>query len=213
MIRKVLLLIVCLLLFPAYAFAETLDNGLVIDTTDWQPSLLEDAEAQLIYHADRGELELGIYTKRDLTSNRTHSWRDLSEEDLRTLADEIMRSQESTLTQLEDWSTFRSQQMQFLKFFGTVTNESGESKNFIQYLTIENGGTLQFSFYKSAAFSPQDIAVADAFVESAYFEELSDPSIDTNMILKLSGIALVIILLVASVIWNIRRYRKKLQKK
>ena len=205
----IITLLILLLLFPSYAFAETLDNGLVIDTTGWQSSILEDADTQLIYHADCGDLELGIYTKRDLTSNKAHSWRDLSEMNLRALATKIISSQKSTFTQLEEWSTFHTQQMQFLKFFGTVTNESGEAKHFIQYLTIENGGTLQFSFYKGVAFSSQDISVTDAFVESAYFKELLDPSIDTNTILKLTGVALLILLLVFSVMWNIQRYRKK----
>ncbi len=206
----IVVLLILIILFPASCFAVTLDNGLTIDTSGWQSSELEHSDDHLIYHGDQESLEVGIFTKRNLTSNRAHSWGALSEEELEALAAAVMNTQKDTVTNIEDWSTFCSQQMRFLRFTGKVTNEGNKSKNFVQYLTIENGGTLQFSFYKDTAFSAQDMSVMDNFVESAHFEELSEPSIDTAIVLKLAGILFIAVLLVASVIWNIRRYRRKI---
>ena len=213
MMMALLILIILIMLFPASCFAATLDNGLTVDTSGWQSSELEHPDAHLIYHGDLEDLELGIFTKRDLTSNRTHSWGALSEEELEALAAAVMDTQKDDSASVEDWSTFYSPQMRFLKFTGKVSNEEGKQKNFVQYFTIENGGTLQFSFYKDTAFSAQDLSVMDDFVGSAHFEESSEPSIDTVIVLKLAGILFLIILLAASVIWNIRRYRRKIQVK
>lgn len=205
------ILIVMFFLIPTLVYGESLDDGLHIQLpSSWNQTKLDNKDENLIYHAENGDLELGIYSKRDLKSNLTNSWANYSNEQLRDLAETAMDThKKKSGTVISNWSQFDNKQMRFLRFQGKVVNEEGDVKYFTQYTTIQNGGTLQFSFYKETNFTNADIAIMDSLVKSAHYDTITGRSVDTIIICKLSALLLVIVLLVGSVIWNIRRYRRK----
>lgn len=210
----IILLAAIFVLTPSFCFAEEFENGLTVDlSSDWTKSNLDNKDKNLIYHANNGELELGIYSKRDLKSNKINSWKQLSDEELMSLAETAINEQNPKKgVSIEDWSSFDNNQMRFLKFTGTITNKEDRQMQFVQYTTIQNGGTLQFTFYKDKAFDNSDIKVMDTIVSSAIFNEITEAAVDKKIILTFAGIIIAIVLLIASAVWNVRRYRKKLGK-
>ena len=193
--------------------AAELAEGLYIDIpNDFAEAEMKDKK--VLFHGFNNTLgiELGIYTQRDLQTNRVHSWADKTDAELSSIAAEAIAAQNEDTAAISGWSIFKNEQMNFIVFDGTITADTGEVLTYLQYCTIINGGTLQLTFYKNEAFTDDERQMTEGITQSAHYDKLSEPGIDTSIILKLGGIVLVIIGLILSVVWNIRRYRKKVRK-
>lgn len=190
---------------------STLSNDLnVILDKSWKSDSLDSKS--VLYHGfnDKKNLELGIFETRNYKTNREHSWSNYSKEELSYRAEESIKSQkESSPTKISDYSLYENEQLKFIAFAGTVTNDDNQTKNFLQYITVYNGGTIQICFYSDKKFNNAQLKVAEDFVRTCEFNKTAKPSIDRSIIIKLILIVIVIILLILSLVWNIRRYRKK----
>lgn len=197
---------------PTLCYAQDFDNGLYISIpSEWNEKPMDNKD--IIYHgnSETDKLELAISTKRNIQTNRINNWKDIPEAEIKKQANKSLEKQKKDNdTQLKKWELLETPQMRFLIFDGTITNNK-KTTFFTQYITIINGGTLQFSFYSKSPLTNHQKEVAESIVSTAHYDKITQASIDTKIILEVIGIFLVIILLIASVIWNIKRYRKKIK--
>lgn len=196
---------------PLPCLALTLENGLSLTL----PELWEETELDregLLLHAvsSDGRFELGLASNRTLRTNHVNNWKDVPLSQLEAQA-EALCGQESKQMRLTDWALLEQPQMRFLVFSGELLDEDsgGVTSSFTQYTTIVNGGTLQLSVYYDGALSAEEKETLDALAESLRFDMLTGRSYDRDLVLKLAGLAAVILLLLASLVWNILRYRRK----
>lgn len=194
------------------AFATELKDGLTIAIPDGYSETEIDGKGVLYHGVNVQGIELGIYEQRNLQTNKIHSWSDKTDEELATMAAHAIEEQDSENTTIEAWSLCTNEQMKYIAFEGSMTADSGDGMEFIQYCTFINGGTLQLTFYKAGEFTAGEKDLAQATAISAHYAHITEPGVDTAFILTLAGVGLVIILLILSVVWNIRRYRRKVKK-
>ena len=76
-------------------------------------------------------------------------------------------------------------------------------------MTIVNGGSLQITFYSDDSFTNAQDEIIKGVISSIKFTNITEPSIDKKIIIELSAIFIGIILLIGSVIWHIKRYRRR----
>ncbi|MBQ3292508.1 MAG: hypothetical protein IJH43_09155 [Mogibacterium sp.] len=216
-ITTIVLSVVLIVLTSAHSFAVDTEGGLHFDVHDgWEQTELGKKEKDLIFHGESKSLglELGVFTHRTIQTNLENNWIDLSEAELEAKAEDVINSQkENGDIIVNDYSILNTDQMRFIVFNGIVKNKESKEKNFIQYLTIVNGESLHFSFYSDTPLTKEQLAASEAIVHSARVDALTEKKIDNALIIKLAGLALVLILMIASVIWHVRHYRKKTMKK
>ena len=215
--RRLFCIALCALIIfcpSAISSAATFDDGLNVAISDrWIKEPLDSKG--LVYHGRSvdGQLEFSIITSRTLKSNLSHTWADLSDEELQSRAEDIAEKGADHII-LEDNRLLHTPQMKFIVFDGTIVDEeetSDKKTYFTQYTTIVNGGTLQFSFFRSdRPLDEKDKSITETIVRDAYYDKITTKAIDGKIAFYLAAAAVVVILLILSVIWNIRRYRKKI---
>ncbi|MGM9662957.1 MAG: hypothetical protein ACI3WR_07715 [Oscillospiraceae bacterium] len=196
---------------PLPCQALTLEGGLSLTLPDsWEETELDREGLLLHAMSGDGRFELGLASSRTLRTNYVNNWKDVPVSQLEEQA-EALCSQTSKQMRLTGWSLLEQPQMRFLVFSGELLDESSGAvtSGFTQYTTIVNGGTLQLTFYYDGALSDSDRAEFDALAESLRFDTLTGRSFDRDLVLKMAGLAAVVLLLIASLVWNILRYRRK----
>ena len=198
----------------AISSAATFDDGLHVPISDrWVKEPLDSKG--LVYHGRSvdGQLEFSLLTSRTLKSNLSNTWAGLSDEELKAKAKDVVKKGADNII-FDDNRILHTPQMKFIVFDGTIIDgEEGSDKKtyFTQYTTIVNGGTLQFSFFRSDhPLDENDQSIAESIVKDAYYDKITTKAIDGKIAFYLAAAAVVVILLILSVIWNIRRYRKKI---
>jgi hypothetical protein len=214
-VLSLFLILTCGLELPcrAVTLEENLSvEGLSVSLPDsWEEEDLN--RTGVIYHAvcEDGGLEMSIYTARSLRSNLINNWNSLPEEQLRSQAESAC-GKERNGTRYDAWQLFTTDQLTFLRFDGVMLgSDESTTAYFSQYTTIANGGTLQVTFYRTdRQLSEDEQSDAAGIVRSLHFDTLkTERSIDRKIAIQLAVLTLVILALIASVILNIRRYRRK----
>ena len=212
-IVAVIMSVILMVLAPAYAFAIDTESGLHFDIPNgWDQTDLGKKEKYLIYHGECASLglELGVYSHRTIQTNLENNWINYSEDELKAQAEMAINNQkEGGDTNITDYSIMNTEQMRFIVFDGVVKNKESEEKNFTQYLTIVNGGSLHFSFYSDEPLTEFQLSESELILRSTTADALTEQRIDTSLVFKLVGLGIVLLLMIASVIWNVCRYRKK----
>lgn len=169
-------------------------------------------EKNVIYHGESkaDNLEAQIYSVRNLKTNKIHNLKSMSLSELETQAQEtVLNQEEDSPVKIKGWKILETEDIVFLVFDGTILAEDNSKQYITQYMTIVNGGSLQITFYSDDSFTNAQDEIIKDVISSIKFTNITEPSIDKKIIIELSVIFIGIILLIGSVIWHIKRYRRR----
>lgn len=169
-------------------------------------------EKNVIYQGESkaDNLEARIYSVRNLKTNKIHNLKSMSLSELETQAQEtVLNQEEESPVKIKSWEILEIEDIVFLVFDGTILAEDDLKQYITQYMTIVNGGSLQITFYSDDSFTNAQDEIIKDVISSIKFTNITEPSIDKKIIIELSAIFIGIILLIGSVIWHIKRYRRR----
>lgn len=204
-------IMVCFAIFPSALFAadSPIANAVApLLNNDWQQ--VNDDNA--LYHAENttAGLNITVSESRNLQTNLEHDWNEKSDQELKELAETTMAAMnEEEGIILEDASTYRSPYLSFLTFTGEAQTD-GKTHYFTQYITVNNGGAIQFTITKeSAPLTAEENQTIRTEIISKVELAITERSIDKNVLLPLLLILGVVLVLIASVIIHVIHYRRK----
>ena len=169
-------------------------------------------EKNVLYHGESkaDNFEVRVYSVRNLKTNKIHDLKNMSPSELETQAKETaLNKDEDSPVKINSWELLETEDIVFLVFDGTILAEDNSKQYITQYMTIVNGGSLQITFYSDDSFTDAQDEIIKSVISSIKFTNITEPSIDRKIIIELSAIFIGIVLLIGSVIWHIKRYRRR----
>ena len=207
--------VLCLTLIPAPCFAVTLEGDVTLPLDgDWTEADfgLDGVEYSAV-NESKG-LELGVYRMRNMATNLVGDLSRMKPEDLQKQIEGTLETESESIT-FDTSEEFRTEQLLFLRFTGTVHRaENGgtaaEGRPYIEYMTIANGGALTLVFYGTGdTIGAAEEAYADEIVRQIRYDRLTGRTLDGEYIRKLAIFGAIAVLLLLSVVWHALRKRKK----
>ena len=165
-----------------------------------------------------GKTELSCIINHSFKSNKIVNMKNMSINDLNSQGKALIKydyiEEEKNLI----YSSYEilDNDLRFLVLNGTLLDHNDlttELAEFIQYTTIVNGENITFQYYSYGdEISLNEKEVSKEIINSIKFDTTSNQiKYSTDLILKALGIILFLILAILSVLWHIRRYKRKLK--
>ncbi|PKM90472.1 MAG: hypothetical protein CVU87_02015 [Firmicutes bacterium HGW-Firmicutes-12] len=107
---------------------------------------------------------------------------------------------------------YHNGQALFLRFKGVIMKGETSYAEFIQYSTVINGNACNISLHTyGQSLTAKDEVLLQEIIDSLSFDEVLKKTADRKITLTLIGIIVLTIFMIASAVWSIIRYRKKMK--
>ncbi|NCB04534.1 MAG: hypothetical protein EOM69_03320 [Clostridia bacterium] len=211
---------------PAYGLSISLPDDWALftpDTPDDDPnlSMLEADGAtvretlkssSIVLHCLRQDrtAELSVVAFTDKRVKQTFSYLACDDKQLDNQGKKIIGYDLDSGVNYEAYTIYRTPQIAFLRFTGSVKAEDKLVSEFVQYATVVNGNAFNITLRCDADLLDSDAeALVKQVVDSMQFDELLEKPVNVTDILVLVGFAVVFIGLVVSLVITVVKFKKK----